>query len=224
LEDDCIFVPWEIYNNWCPKDTENCNNNCDCDWDKKCNMTNNQFCSIIGVCIPKWSDWENPKNPPKDTDWDWIPDLEDDCVFVFWSKQNDGCPDLAESCDENCKCSTPWYKCNIKDKDTCSKNWICIPKNRCNVDCTCNPGYRCSISPWAWASCDMAGICVKANSCLDNLTNWVWIFWNAICNTCPCDINVESSSTIQICDIIFPAILSPDWKEIYSKWKNFIIK
>ncbi len=230
IDDDCVFVPWEVSNNWCPVDSWNCDSNCNCSENKHCNTSDAKECLAVWICIPNnpwnwWWDnppWEKPKIPPKDTDWDWTPDIDDDCVFEFWPHFNNWCPTLAEKCNADCSCN-PWYKCNTKDKNICSKTWICIPNNRCNADCSCNPWYRCSITPQAW-SCDMSWICVKANSCLDNLTNWVWVFWNAICDTCPCAVSVESSTTIQIFDILFPAILSPDWKEIYSKWDNFIVK
>jgi hypothetical protein len=146
----------------------------------------------------------------------------DDCVFVVWEVINDWCPILAEHCDSNCSCKTG-YKCNIKNQEKCSKEWICIPNNRCNSDCSCAPWYKCDMKAGAW-SCDMSWTCIKVNSCLDELNHWVWIFWNAICDTCPCLVTADFSSEIRVCDIVFPAITSIDWSEIYSKWENFIVK
>jgi hypothetical protein len=34
---------------------------------------------------------------------------------------------------------------------------------------------------------------------------------------CPCEVSADFSSDIRICDIIFPAITSPNSSEIYSK-------
>ncbi len=229
-EDECIFVPWIVANNWCPTTTDGlCDENCSCETWYVCNTLNENICSTKWLCLiedseddPENPDPENPEVPKKDTDEDWIPDVKDDCVFVPWDIINDWCPILAEYCDETCSCET-WYKCNTQNTNICSTEWICVPENRCGSDFSCEPWYKCNIKQWAW-SADMAWTCVKIDSCLDELNGWVWIFWNAMCNTCPCPITSDFSSEIRVCDIIFPSITSPDSSEIYSKWKNWFVK
>jgi len=62
-----------------------------------------------------------------------------------------------------------------------------------------------------------------ANNCITQNTTSL-ISWSASCNTCPCSNFLDFKSIIRKCDTIFPAITSPDWSSIYSKWKDFIIK
>ena len=50
------------------------------------------------------------------------------------------------------------------------------------------------------------------------------IIWNAVCNSCPCGNFVDFLADIRECDIIFPAITSPDASTIYSKWKSLQIR
>ena len=50
------------------------------------------------------------------------------------------------------------------------------------------------------------------------------IIWNAVCNSCPCGNFVDFLADIRACDIIFPAITSPDASTIYSKWKSLQIR
>jgi hypothetical protein len=66
---------------------------------------------------------------------------------------------------------------------------------------------------------------IRRNSCLENkLKSWWMIFWSTpSCDTCPCASTVNIESVFRSCDIIFPAILSPDTKNIYSRWGFYII-
>jgi hypothetical protein len=48
--------------------------------------------------------------------------------------------------------------------------------------------------------------------------------WNVSCNSCPCKNNIEFFSTIRRCDIVFPAISSPDGSTIYKRWNYFEVK
>ncbi len=47
------------------------------------------------------------------------------------------------------------------------------------------------------------------------------IFWHATCLTCPCENFLDFNADVRKCDFIIPALVSPDWKEIYSKWNYF---
>ena len=49
-------------------------------------------------------------------------------------------------------------------------------------------------------------------------------FWNAICNSCPCSNFLDFNADLRECDLVFPAITSPDSKEIYSRWNFWKIK
>jgi len=76
-----------------------------------------------------------------------------------------------------------------------------------------------------WLICSTDNICsVKslANSC--EYSWWDVIFWNIVCNSCPCNYFLDFTSTLRKCDIVFPAITSPDSKTIYSKWNLFEIE
>ena len=61
------------------------------------------------------------------------------------------------------------------------------------------------------------------DSCLYS-SNEATIFWNAFCNSCPCTNFLDFLADIRKCDIIFPAITSPDASTIYSKWNSVQIK
>jgi hypothetical protein len=55
-------------------------------------------------------------------------------------------------------------------------------------------------------------------------TWWDALFWNVVCNSCPCNYFLDFTSTLRRCDIIFPAITSVDWKNIYWKWDLYQIQ
>lgn len=61
-----------------------------------------------------------------------------------------------------------------------------------------------------------------ANVCLANKVqaNW-WVEWLLNCNACPCNVSVNFLSSIRDCDILFPAITSPDKWTIYSRWSVY---
>lgn len=76
-----------------------------------------------------------------------------------------------------------------------------------------------------WTYCSEKNICVLfdvSNNC--NYTWWDLIFWNVICNTCPCDYLLDFKSILRRCDVVFPAIVSPDNSEIYWKWIYYEIQ
>lgn len=50
------------------------------------------------------------------------------------------------------------------------------------------------------------------------------IYWHYVCNTCPCNNFADFNADVRKCDLILPVLLSPDWKEIYSKWNYFQVK
>jgi hypothetical protein len=109
-------------------------------------------------------------------------------------------------CDDLC----PLIKWDIRNK------WCPILERECNDNSDCREGYYCTENTYV---------------CLPKLLNtsceyswWDVIFWNVMCNSCPCNNFLDFTSTLRRCDVIFPAITSPDSKNIYSKWELFQIK
>jgi hypothetical protein len=51
-----------------------------------------------------------------------------------------------------------------------------------------------------------------------------FIIWNSICNSCPCNFKLDFIAILRKCDLVFPAITSPDWKKIYWKWDVYKIQ
>jgi hypothetical protein len=81
----------------------------------------------------------------------------------------------------------------------------------------------CSLWCSSWYSCWVNGYCVPdklASYCIIP-QNWSSIFWNSITDTCPPKYEFDFLSKLRKCDVVFPAIVSPDWTDIYSKWNNF---
>ncbi|MDD3145170.1 MAG: PKD domain-containing protein [Candidatus Gracilibacteria bacterium] len=113
---------------------------------------------------------------------------------------DDGINNLLDACPE-IKGSEKNKGCPIFDK-------------LCSLDTDCDAGYYCN-----------SGICSPkqiAKSC--EYTGGDLIFGNVVCNTCPCSNFVDFNSTLRNCDIVFPAIVSPDKKTIYSKGSYYEIK
>ncbi len=155
-----------------------------------------------------------------DSDWDGIIDTEDQCPATFWVSEFNWCP--SDGWDNG----NWWW--NNGDGWWDSGNgwgngngwwdwwegpvWLCGGANG-----ACQDGYVCSIFswwPWQW-------VCLLDNVCALTLDGGS--SWNVVCNTCPCDFSVDFNSDLKICDIVFPAITSPDGSQIYSKWPAYQI-
>ena len=94
--------------------------------------------------------------------------------------------------------------------------WAPILEKECKNNNECNEWYICT---------EDTKICLPkelATSC--EYTWWDILFWNIVCNSCPCNNFLDFTSTLRKCDIIFPAITSPDWKEIYWKGELYQIQ
>lgn len=129
-----------------------------------------------------------------DTDWDWIYDYEDKCVLVKWAKENWWCPVLDQGCNKNSlvnECKT-WF--------ICWSDWYCVVNNISNL----NNDVLSSLT----------------NKCLET-QNSSSIYWNVLCNTCPCDKSLNFLSVLRKCDILIPSIISKDKRDIYSKWNLY---
>ncbi len=104
-----------------------------------------------------------------------------------------------------------------------SNRWCPVFEQSCSQTCACDPWYICSDTnpQTCWA-----GVCVPIEiqqSCLYSPTFGA-IFWNTTCNSCPCLSSVDFLADVRNCDLVFPAITSPDAKEIYSRWKTWQIQ
>ncbi len=139
---------------------------------------------------------DNNDNIDNDTDWDWVRDLDDDCPLVDWEAENNWCPIIWDTCSSNSNCSS-WFYCDI---DT--NPWVCRPTY--SWDDSVNPNLN--------------------STSLCNYSWWSLITWNIICETCPCSNYLDFISKLRNCDIIFPAITSPDNTTIYSKWDFYQIR
>lgn len=54
-------------------------------------------------------------------------------------------------------------------------------------------------------------------------TSWSSIFWNVVCNSCPCAYQFDFIAILRKCDVIIPAIVSPDGTKMYGKWNAYEI-
>jgi len=194
-DDKCPEQWWIVDTEWCPI---SCWSSC-------------SSCPQGSACNKIWS-WCSKWFCEKDSDWDWIVDWDDKCPLIKWNTLNEWCPILLENCDDQCSCKK-WFKCSLELKNSsssqCSSQWYCTPSNACDKNSDCQFWEICDA--WKWE-------CIKDNwNCL---MDWVdsYIFWNVICDTCPCNYSLDFNSDLRKCDILFPAIVSPDWKQIYGKW------
>ena len=100
-----------------------------------------------------------------------------------------------------------------------------ILEQKCWKKCSCEDWYECTNNnPEV---CESEWICVpkkiSLNECLEEWYN-TFIYGNSICNSCPCNYQLDFLATIRKCDFVFPAITSPDSTKIYWKWNFYQIK
>jgi len=131
-----------------------------------------------------------------DSDWDWVNNCIDKCLFVKWEAINSGCPIFDKYCKADCSCDE-WYVCWDNNPQTCSSA-LCKPKPI--ILSSCLSEYK---TRFTWIT-----------------------FGNAVCESCPCENNrfLDFVSALRFCDTIFPAITSPDERKIYKRWNIFQIK
>lgn len=150
--------------------------------------------SILIKVVDSWDD-KNCQN--KDNDNDWVNDCEDLCQNIKWDPINKWCP-VVKYCDANCECPK-WEICSENTKPQCANQWVCIKDFDENQ---------------------------KLNSteeCLRKL-NKEFIFWNVVCNSCPCANFIDFFANLRQCDLVFPSINSPEWSQIYSAWPSYEYK
>lgn len=99
----------------------------------------------------------------------------------------------------------PWENAN---------EWCPIFDQVCEINSDCWDWYTCN--SWYCKPVEYAVTCEYAG--------WDLIYWNVSCNSCPCNNLIDFNTVIRECDIVFPAITSPDQRTIYSKWNNYEIR
>lgn len=151
----------------------------------------------------------------KVTDKDW--NTQNANVFIFVDDNNDNLNkdtdwDLVLDINDYCPL-VKWQKQN---------NWCPILSNSCTNDLDCKVGFYCKINNNYWV-CETIEL-NKNNVNLCNYNWWSLISWWVICESCPCSNSLDFISNLRQCDIIFPAITSPDNTKIYSRWDFYQIK
>ena len=128
-------------------------------------------------------------------------------VQVIWEDCNmDSDNDWVNNCDDVMPL-VPWDERN---------KWAPILEKECNNSKDCKDWYICSEENFTCQAKTLTTSC--------EYTWWDVLFWNVICKSCPCNNYLDFISTLRKCDIIFPAITSPDFTKIYWKWELFQIK
>ncbi len=120
--------------------------------------------------------------------------------------------------DNKDKCPTTFW--DIKNdwcpilQESCLVN---SEKNTCKSWFICSTNWFCEVDKSFFTPKNKTDVCLtpKNNSS---------IYGNIACNTCPCDYSIDFLASIRKCDVIIPAIVSKDGKNIYSKWPNYLIK
>lgn len=92
-----------------------------------------------------------------------------------------------------------------------ANQWCPIFDQTCSLNSDCNQWYYCdtSVSP---------GRCAPQKT--PESCEYVWnssIYAGAVCNSCPCSVSLDFNASLRNCDIIFPAITSPDGTQFYSR-------
>ncbi len=128
-------------------------------------------------------------------------------VLIYISdKEDSNDRDSDTILDKNDKCPSIF---GVKENDGCP-----IFENKCENSKDCPKWFFC-----------LDGICKVKDFAKNCEYSWWDLFYgNVICKDCPCDYKVDFNAKIRKCDIIFPAITSPDETKIYSKWDFYKIE
>ena len=127
-------------------------------------------------------------------------------------------PDYDEDGLNNCE-----DLCPLISWDTLNA-WCPLLEQRCDNSCGCDDGYICDNTDQN--TCGTTWVCIPQKpqeSCYYQAQK-NYIFWNAVCNSCPCKSVLTYNADIRKCDILFPAITSPDGKDIYERGEFFEIQ
>ncbi len=139
----------------------------------------------------------------------------DENICIEWKDTDkDGITD----CDNTDKC--PLVPGSLLNE------WCPTLEESCNSDCSCQDWYECTNKDSL--QCATIWICKPSrevfNVCLEYGQTSL-IYGNvSSCNTCPCLQSLDFNSNLRKCDLIFPAITSRDFSQIYSRWEVYNIK
>lgn len=177
-----------------------------------------------------------------DSDKDGIPDSSDICPLVQWNSTN-WCPKLETNLytawafftANNSKIGNSiWFSAvdnTNQNSNNSFSNWM--PSLGSTTD-TDNDGIDDSLDACPTTSGSQANWwCplvwsflgnIEKNSCvMDQIGQHGGIIIEPICESCPCPTSISLGNNIRRCDVIFPAILSKDLSEIYSRWPLYQI-
>ena len=177
----------------------------------------------------RWNNW-SVKNPNNTFDFVWINIVKLTVIDSIWNTWEtilsinvldfDSCSidsdwDWIMDCDDKLP-QIPWDKKN---------EWVPILEDFCWEWCSCQEWYICTTNNPN--ICEQEWVCKPEkkvlNKCLEKNSK-SFIYWNSVCLSCPCSYSLNFNESIRKCDMIFPAITSPDSKKIYSRWKIYKVK
>ncbi|GAB0174816.1 MAG: hypothetical protein HHAS10_06950 [Candidatus Altimarinota bacterium] len=171
-----------------------------------------------------------------DSDNDSIPDSSDICPLVKGSS-SDGCPKIETNLytagafliGNNSQNNSASYN-SMNNADGNSNNAFSnsMPQLGLSSTDTDNDGVddsldACPTNPGnpSNGGCPLVGSFlgnIEKNGCLmDQIGQHGGIIIEPICESCPCPTSVSLGNNIRRCDMVFPAILSKDLSEIYSR-------
>lgn len=175
-------------------------------WDIKKNINDGNLDDAIkGIELVEWANkWNTWLINDLDNLWDAI---SNSTLVEKIDSDKDGVYDDEDKC-VNVKwlASNKWCP-NLEQE--CLAN---SEKNTCKTGYVCGAQWFCVIDTKTTA--DIAWSCIYPS-------NGSSIFWNAVCDSCPCDFSFDFKAKIRRCDIIVPAITSPDKKEIYGRGEPY---
>lgn len=120
--------------------------------------------------------------------------------------ENDSDNDSVNDCDDLCPLEV-WNTAN---------NGCPVFERKCWTNCSCPPWYVCESSDVPACLNSYCRPVITANPCLFDPRQDT-IFWNIMCNSCPCNRFLDFLASVRKCDVLFPAITSPNSTEIYSR-------
>ena len=128
--------------------------------------------------------------------------------------QNDSDADGVKDCEDICP---------LEKWDPANKGCPIFEKKCTDGTCACPPGYICESKNTQTCGNSYCRPIVEKTHCLfDSKTDT--IYGNVKCSTCPCNRFVDYLSDFRKCDILFPAITSPNSKDIYSRWDIYNVE
>ena len=153
----------------------------------------------------------------RDTDRDGVDDSIDRCLLIQWQIDNFGCP----------KIETGIYNTLLSWKLWNTPTGLSIIDT--DRDGIGDERDACRYIPWVSEYDGCTGPSyfdtITRNICVEREFQSRWlIIATPVCNVCPCENTITLLESARKCDIFFPAILSPDRKNIYSRGKLYQIQ